>query len=463
MAEGIDFGARSLHVLTHEPGVRASVTTGTVHFDRRRRASWAELDIERWRGWAERVKSHTLANLSRYLEQAETKLTEHGAVVHWAEGPQDVHRVLDGIAREHAVKRVVKGKSMLSEELNVNRFLQARGIDVIETDLGEYIVQLLGEPPSHILAPAIHRGLDDVRRLFAERLGTAPDASPDDLAAAARARLREAFLTADMGLTGANFLVAETGTVALIENEGNIRLSTSLPRVHVALVGIEKVLPRLSDLGPFLQLTSRGATGQPIGTFVSLIQGPKRPVDPDGPEAVHVVLVDNGRSALLADDEAWETLRCIRCSACLNACPVYRQTGGHAYGFTYSGPIGAVLAPGMIGLEAAADLPHASSLCGACFDACPVRIPIPKLLLAWRRREVEEGLGSRAEGAGIRAYAAVMTRPRLYRAASAALRMVPGAVLRSRLAPVVGAWNRVRGGLEPSGRAFREVWEAGVE
>lgn len=461
-AERIDYGTLATRILDSEPQMRRSVTVGTVHFDARRRAAYAQLDSDRWRDWAERVRSHALAKLPEYLEQAEERLVAAGAVVHWAERPEEVHAVLARIIRDHGIERAVKGKSMLSEELRVNGFLEARGVHVLETDLGEYIVQLLGEPPSHILAPAIHRGLEDVRRLFAERLGTAPDASPERLAAAARGVLRDGFLRADLGITGANFLVAESGTVVLIENEGNIRLATSLPRVHVALVGIEKLLPRLSDLAGFLQLTSRAATGQPIGTFVSLIHGPRGATDPDGPEALHVVLVDNGRAALLGDDEAWETLRCIRCSACLNACPVFRQTGGYAYGWTYSGPIGAVLAPGLIGLERAASLPQASSLCGACAEACPVRIPIPKLLLSWRRRAVEQGASPITERAMIRAYTRIMTRPAWYRAASRALRLVPASLRRQRLLPVVRAWSRVRGALEPSPEPFRALWRKGI-
>ncbi len=458
----IAFGRSARRILAEEPEVRAAVTRGTLHFDAQRRAAFAGTDAVRWRSWARSVRDHVLRNLADHLESAEARLVRNGAVVHWAERPRDVHEILLRLVDAYGVRSVVKGKSMLSEELGVNALLASRGVDAVETDLGEYVVQLGGEPPSHILAPAIHRGIDDIRRLFAERLGTPPDASAQTLAAAARRVLRERFIAADMGITGANFLVAETGTLALIENEGNIRLTTSLPRVHVALVGIEKLLATLADLASFLQIVSRSATGQPIGTFVSLLHGPRAADEPDGPEALHVVLVDNGRSALLGDARAWEALRCVRCSACLNVCPVYRQTGGHPYGWAYSGPIGAALAPAMLGLDRAAELPAASTLCGACRDVCPVRIPIPSLLVEWRRRAVEAESAPRAEGAMVRAFAAAMRSPARYRAASRLLRMIPQVALRGRLLPVLRAWNGVRGGLRPSPRTFRELWEEGI-
>ncbi|WP_234553701.1 LutB/LldF family L-lactate oxidation iron-sulfur protein [Thermus caliditerrae] len=444
-------------LLQEKPSVRASVTGATLHFERNRLRAYGEIDAEAWRERARRIKDHVLTHLDHYLELAEKRLRENGVQVHWAEGPEEAHRLLREVVARHGVKRAVKAKSMLTEELGVNPLLESLGVEVYETDLGEYLIQLLGEPPSHIVGPAIHLSLPEIQRLFHDRFGTPLDAAPEALAQVARGVLREAFLTAELGISGANFLVAETGTLAVMENEGNIRLSTSLPRVHVAFVGIEKLLPRFQDLALFLPLTARAATGQRLATFVSLIQGSAQPGE-EGPEEVHVVLVDHGRTALLADPEAWEVLRCVRCGACLNACPVYRQTGGHPYGYVYSGPIGAVLDPGLLGLEEAHPLPHASTLCGACQEACPVKIPIPKLLLAWRHRAVEQGLAPTWEKGAMRAFAQVMGSPALYRLFSKALRGLPLPQALQDHLPLLRAWTEGRGPLKPSPRPFHELW-----
>ena len=451
--------AKSLH---RKPSVRRSVTAATRTFDGHRTRAWSEIDSDRWRDWARDVRTHALTHLADYLEQAEERLVANGCRVHWAETADDALFALTNIVREHGVTSTVKAKSMVTEELHVNAHLERLGVAVRETDLGEYIIQLLGEPPSHIVGPAIHKSLEDCQELFHERLGTPLDGDPDTLAAAARDALRAEFLEADLGISGGNFLAAETGTIALIENEGNIRLSTSLPRVHVAFIGIEKVVPRLSDVSGLVQLTARSATGQPIGNYVSLVQGPRTPEDVDGPRQVHVVLVDNGRTDLLADDEAWEALRCVRCGACLNICPVYRQTGGHPYGWTYSGPIGAIIAPGMLGLKQAMPLPFASSLCGACADVCPVRIPIPELLLYWRERAVDAGLTSVIESVGLKTYAKLAEQPELFSTAGTVARWLP-IELGGRALPVVGGWMQERSAPKPSPRSFQALWKEGIE
>jgi len=458
-----DYRERARHIIEDTPDVREAVTAATITFVENRSKAFADLDAEALSRWAEQVKSHALTHLGDYLEEAEARLVERGVHVHWAETASDVHQIFKSIVRENDVQKVVKAKSMLSEELALNPFLESCGVEVFETDLGEYIIQLLGEPPSHIVGPSIHKSLEDTRVLFHERLGTPRDASPERLAAAARDLLRGQFLTADLGVSGGNFLVAETGSIALIENEGNIRLSTSVPRIHVALVGIEKVLPRWTDLPTFLQITSKSATGQPVGTFVSIIQGPGGAAggEPDGPEEVHVVLVDNGRTRLLADPEVWEALRCVRCGACLNICPVYRQTGGHAYGYVYSGPIGAITNPGLVGLEETWPLPFASTACGACKDVCLVRIPIPDLLHVWRRRAVERGLTSPEEASVLRLWASAATRARLFGWAENLAALVPDWALR-RL-PMLREWTAGREPPRAAGQTFRERWDEGIE
>ncbi len=448
--------------LEEQPKVRDAVINATDHSNTNRGRAYAAIESDRWRDWARDVKTHLLTNLDQYLEQAEESLTDNGAHVHWAETAADALTILRGIVRKHDVASVIKAKSMLTEELGVNAHLEGLGVHVREGDLGEYIVQLLGEMPSHIVGPAIHKSLEDCQRLFHDVLGTPLDGTPETLARAARDALRAEFLSADLGMSGANFLAADTGTIALIENEGNIRIATSLPRVHVAFVGIEKLVPRLEDVAGFVQLTTRASTGQPIGNYVSLIQGPRRPGEVDGPEELHVVFVDNGRTRLLADDEAWEALRCVRCGACLNICPVYRQTGGHPYGWAYSGPIGAILAPGILGLEKAMPLPYASSLCGACADVCPVRIPIPELLVHWREKAVEAGLAPAAEGIGIGAYTMLAEHPALFHAAGTLLRWTPWRAT-GRALPVLAGWVQEREAPKPSPRSFHALWKRGIE
>jgi L-lactate dehydrogenase complex protein LldF len=393
-----DFKIGSDRALKNEKLQKALRYT-TDRFRARRRSAVA--GVENWedlRSQAREIKEETISNLDKYLELLEENVLKVGGLVHWARDADEANRVILGIALKAGAKSVVKSKSMATEEIELNHALNQAGIEAVETDLGEYIIQLAKETPSHIIAPAIHKSKEDISKLFAEKLNIPYYTEPEDLTKVARERLRQKFLTADMGVSGVNFGVAETGTIVIVENEGNARLTTSLPRVHVALMGIEKVIPRFGDLAVFLSILARSATGQKMSSYVSLITGPKRPGEKDGPEEFHLVLLDNGRSNILASDETKESLYCIRCGACLNICPVYRTVGGHSYGWVYSGPIGAIISPQLLGLDKAPDLPFASSLCGACKDVCPLKIDIPKVLLELRKRVIEEKAGAKRVG-----------------------------------------------------------------
>lgn len=353
-------------------------------------------DWERLRVSARRIKEWTIDHLDEYLEMLEANVINAGGNVHWASDANDACKIILDIARKHNVKSVVKSKSMATEEIELNHSFEGAGIKVVETDLGEYIIQLANERPSHIIAPAIHKTKDDISKLFVEKLNAPYFNEPEDLTKIAREKLRNEFLNADMGVSGVNFAVAETGTIVIVENEGNARLTTTLPRIHVALMGIEKVIPRFEDLPVFLNVLIRSATGQKMSSYVSLITGPKKNSDFDGPEEFHLVIMDNGRSKILSNEETRESLYCIRCGACLYICPVYKKVGGHSYGWVYPGPIGAIITPQILGIDKASDLPFASSLCGACRDICPVKINIPRVLLELRARVIDD----RRVGAG---------------------------------------------------------------
>jgi L-lactate dehydrogenase complex protein LldF len=346
--------------------------------------------FERLRERARALKREVIEHLDYYVDQFAGNVERQGGEVHWAADAEDACAIVVEIARRAGALEIVKGKTMVSEEIELNRALQAAGMDAIETDLGEFILQLARERPAHIVAPAIHKTRGDVADLFQREVDSKRTEDPGELTAVARRALRARFARAGLGLSGANFAVAETGTVVVVENEGNIRFSTTAPRVHVALVGIEKLIPRLQDLAVFLRLLGRSATGQKLTSYTSLLTGPRRS-DEDGPGEMHMVLVDNGRTRVLADEKMREALYCIRCGACLNACPVYRKIGGHAYGWVYSGPIGALITPEFLGLERARELPFASSLCGACREVCPLKIDIPHLLLHLRAEAAQSG------------------------------------------------------------------------
>jgi len=375
---------RKAALAVHDKHLRETFDRCTRRQDVGRRAALPELgDPLAVRNLAARIKNHTLQNLDRYLEQLIDNVEKLGGQVHFAETGEQACAIVTDIARRTGSKSIVKGKSMVSEEIELDDALEAAGLDVVETDLGEYILQLSREKPCHIVTPAIHMTKEGVGRLFAEKLGIDYTNDPESLTAAARTVLREKFQHADMGMTGANFAVAETGSICIVTNEGNGRFCSSRPRVLVTMMGIEKVIPRMKDLSVFLKLLSKSATGQRMTCYTSLINGPKRPDDFDGPEEFHLVIIDKNRTKILASDYR-ETLRCIRCGACLNACPVYRTIGGHTYESVYPGPIGKLITPMLRCLETYEHLPQASTLCHACFEACPARIDTPRMLIEMR-------------------------------------------------------------------------------
>ncbi len=418
-------------------------------------------NLEELRLAAARVRDHALANLEAYLTVFEDQARKRGTVVHWAETSEDVNRIVLGIAQAGEVSRVVKSKSMVSEESGLNESLASAGIEIIETDLGEYILQLANEPPSHIIAPALHKNRDEVADLFSSKHPTTRQTDIPALCREAREQLRPHFLSAQMGISGGNFLVAETGSVALVTNEGNGRMVTTLPRIHVTITGIEKVLPTLNDLSLILRLLTRSATGQDITNYVSLLTGVRHSDDLDGPVESHVILVDSGRSGLLGTD-LQTALRCIRCGACMNHCPVYQVVGGHAYGWVYPGPIGAVLTPAYVGLENALDLPQASTLCGACQVVCPVRIHLPELMRVLREKSMERRLRPWSERWSIALWRWMAERPALYavatRWAARVLHWVGGRSGLLHRLPGLDGWTEGRDMPAPQGQTFRDLY-----
>jgi L-lactate dehydrogenase complex protein LldF len=433
----------------------------------RRRAVERLPEFEELREAGRRIKDYTLANLDFYLEYYEAMVTAAGGRMHWARTAEEACNAVLQICRNAGATTVIKGKSMVAEEIALNDHLERQGIAPVETDLGEYIIQLRHEAPSHLIAPAIHLVRDQVaetfRRAHRDLDPARPLGEPRQLCDEARSILRERFLAADVGITGANFLIAETGSSVIVTNEGNGDLTQTLPRIHIVLASIEKLVPTFEDAATLLRLLARSATGQEFSAYTTITTGPRRQDDLDGPDEYHVVLLDNGRSDLLGS-EFRDMLRCIRCAACINHCPIYSAVGGHAYGWVYPGPMGAVLTPGLIGIAEAKALPNASTLCGRCEEVCPVKIPLPKLLRHWREREYAMKLNPLSWRGGLSLWAWLALRPRLYGlvidAASRILGWAGARRGRFRALPLAAGWTSVRDMPVPEGRSFMSRWTA---
>ncbi|MBK8322798.1 MAG: iron-sulfur cluster-binding protein [Betaproteobacteria bacterium] len=424
----------------------------------------AVLEFGNWeplRDYAAKLRDAALADLDAYLVEFERNATRRGSVVHWAETAEEACAIIVKIAQDNGVRKVTKSKSMVSEEVNLNERLEAAGVQVVETDLGEYILQLAHEPPSHIVAPAIHKSKEQVADLFTEAHGKPRITQIDALTREAREQLREHFLSADMGISGSNFLVAETGTTLTVTNEGNADLVTTIPRIHCVIAGIEKVIPTLEDFACLVRLLPRSAIGQSITNYLTLTTGVKGPGDADGPEQMHIVLVDAGRTKFVGTD-LQEMLRCIRCGACMNHCPVYQNIGGHAYGWVYPGPMGSVLTPVYVGIENAGDLPNAATFCGECAVACPVKIPLPDLMRKLRERQFDGHLRPWSERVGLHAWGWLAMRPGLYAFATGWAARI-GSWLGGRdglihSLPGLDGWTKGRDMPAPSGRTFRDLY-----
>jgi L-lactate dehydrogenase complex protein LldF len=442
----------------------AAVVKGIRHFNDARDRVVAEFPImEELRDRARAIRLHSLSHLDRLLGQFADQVTALGGTVHFAADADEANRIVAEILQQSDCRLVVKSKSMVSEEIELNHHLEGVGVEVVETDLGEFIVQLAGDTPSHIIAPVLHMTRQDIGELFSEKLGVEYTDDPTELNEIARAHLREIFLSADAGISGVNMAIAETGSVVLVTNEGNGRLTTTAPRVHIALMGMERIVSSWEDATVVLEVLARSATGQRLSVYTSVITGPRRESDPDGPEESHVVVIDNGRSEILGGPTA-EILACIRCGACLNVCPIFQTVGGHAYGTVYSGPVGSIVTPGLHGMEPWWELPYASTMCGACEEVCPIRIQIPSMLLQLRERAASEGRLPGWLNRGMSRYARTTTDPRKWRratkwasrlsaplASDGWLRRIPG--------PGRG-WTKFRDLPRPASESFSEWWRA---
>lgn len=461
----IGFEEYSEHI---PPSIPAAVQQATGRFVSGRAARVAELpEWEQLRQAGSDIRLHTIENMDVYLEQFEEKVKAAGGHVHWAGTAEQARRIVLHIAKENNVKNVVKSKSMATEEIELNHALEAAGIESLETDLGEYIIQLAGTGPSHIIVPAVHLKKEEIAALFSAKLDINAPTDPIELARIAREVLREKFLNASMGISGGNFLIAETGTLVMVTNEGNGRMCTTMPDLHVAVVGIDKVIPDWESLTVFLKLLARSATGQKLSTYTQFITGPRRAEGEFGPKEFHLVLLDNGRSKILKDPVGRDVLKCIRCGACANVCPVYKNVGGFAYGSFISGPIGAILSPQMLGTKTARELPYASTLCGACTDVCPVKIPIPTILRHLRRRVAEgDVIALPTIAAPIRAAASLaslaLSQNWIYRLGTRILPIINPFFRKnnwlSNMPYPISRWTKVRP-LPPFGAGFRNWWK----
>ena len=448
--------------------------------DRRRTAIATVENWEDLREKARSIKDETLLHLDVYLEKFAENAEKAGAKIHWARDGKEACQIVLDLINERKASKVVKSKSMATEEIHLNHALETAGINPVETDLGEWIIQLAGETPSHIVVPAIHKTKGQIADLFVEKVGIEPTDDVDVLTRTARNILRDKFAEAEIGISGVNFGVAETGTILILENEGNARLTTSLPKTHIAVMGIEKIIPKFTDLDVFLKLLPRSGTGQRLTTYQSLITGTKRDANGEGPAEVHIVLMDNGRSRMLSHPVSRQSLACIRCGACLNACPVYGAVGGHAYGAVYPGPIGAVITPQLIGIGTTKQLPYASSLCGACREVCPVKIDIPELLLHLRA-EITDGAANGkqtdipqkkkfAERFAFGVYSLAWSNSGVYKFGTKAARLMQKFVARNgkigevsglmaKIAPPLGNWTAFRDAPVIAPKSFREIWK----
>ncbi len=453
-----------------DPQLRANFRRAMDGLISKRKAQFPDpADLQDLRALSTAIRSRSLLNLPALLERLEASCAQNGIQVHWAETCEQANQLILGLLQAKGAKTLVKGKSMVSEEMHLNAFLEEHGIEALESDLGEYIIQLDDETPSHIIMPAIHKNKDQIARQFSQKIKDAKYTEDvDELTAMARKVLRQKFLDADAGLSGVNFAVAETGTLCLVENEGNGRMSTHVPPLHIAVMGLEKVVANLEEVAPLYAILTRSATGQAVSTYFNLITGPRGEDEKDGPQEVHLVILDNGRSRIYADPQLRATLRCIRCGACMNHCPVYTRVGGHAYEAVYPGPIGKILTPQVEGVGTRHDLIHGSSLCGACAEVCPVEIPIPEILIRLRREATHADAGSQVLGRGTgrtasedwawRLWAAVLKRPAVYRLSAWFATRFGWALPAG--APLLKHWTRSRTKPVPARRSLTERMRA---